>query len=572
MYYKVLWEVIRKNKRVFGMGALLIVILSLLPLLQSLAVQEFVLRIQTETGDKIIGMALVYAGLLFVIPNVFRQMQSYLNKILDYVVKVHMVRCVYDKACKVPVKYYENADQVSLLHRALDANSSSSQTIILALVNIVLQAITCVVLAVRFGWLGLGLLLVGCSTALLSEKLEYTIRRMDYTFFRDREAPERFVEILKRLLIDKKSVPELYAYGTRAVYVERLSAKQQELDKMIGMQNRKRFWYILLVSIVHSFSSGLFYLMIVLAACYSLISVPMAIGVFSIVGSYSFACASLVQSFANLRAQKLACKEFEEMMDLPEEAIEKLTDPHDSYLTLKDVHYQYPGSSREALSGISLRIRPGEKIALVGDNGAGKSTMVRLLLGLDEPTSGSIFLDVPSTGRSYRINAFREYTTMMLQNFCKYPFTVRENIEVGNIREKNRVEETVACLDLKDMVEKMPDGLETELISNGILSGGEWQMVALSRSYLKKGSFVILDEPTAAMDAKREIWLYRKFLEMIREHTAVIVSHRLPVCQLCDRILVLQHGKIVESGTHKELIERNGIYATMYQQQAQLYR
>ncbi len=572
MYYKVLWKVIRKNKTVFGTGVILVVILSLLPLLQSLAVQEFVIRIQTEIGDNIIGMALVYAVLLFVLPNVFRQLQSYLNKVLDYVVKVHMVRFVYDKACKVPVKYFENAGQVSLLHRALDANSSSSQTVILALVDIVLRSITCVVLAVSFGWLGLGLFIIGCSTAFLSEKLEYKIRRMDYTFFRDREMPERFVGTLKRLLTDKKSVPELFTYGTRTVYVERLSARQQELDAMIRKQNRRRFRYILLVSLVHSLSSGLLYLMIALAACCSLVSVPVAIGVFSIVGSYSFACESLVQSIANLRAQKLACREFEEMMDLPEEEIERLADPQDSYVTFQDVHYQYPGSGREAIAGISLRIRPGEKIALVGDNGAGKSTMVRLLLGLDEPTSGRLFLDSPGAGTAYRVNAFREHTTIMLQNFCKYPYTVRENIEVGNTREKNRVEETVVCLDLQNMVEKMPNGLETDLISNGILSGGEWQMVALSRSYLKKGSFVILDEPTAAMDAKREIWLYRKFLDMIREHSAVIVSHRLPVCQLCDRILVLQDGKIAESGTHRELIERNGLYATMYRQQAQLYR
>lgn len=570
MYYKTMWRIVKQKRGMFCSAITIAVLLSLLPLFQSVVVQGLVTRIQEGYTEGIFAIVFVYVFFLFVLPIIFREIESLLNKVLDYTVKTHMVEYVYGKACKVPIKYFENGEEAGLLHRGLDVNASDSQTVVLVMLDIGMRSFTMLSLTIRYGGLGMGLFVISFVMTLLSEGLEYKLRGMDYAFWRDMEEQERFCQTLGRLLMEKKSVLELYAYGARQGYVEKLYKKQQELDGKIHRQNRKKFCYSLYTAIMYCLRNTLLYALVVLAVGCSAISPSAGLGLFAIVGSYGLACSHLIQGIVNLRAQKFYCKEFDEMLALPEEqSMEKEGGVYDAGVVFEEVSYQYPNSDQQVLSGISFSIKPGEKIAVVGDNGAGKSTLIRLLMGLDEPTSGEVSLYSAGSGKKYAISFLREKCTIMLQNFCKYPFTVRENMAMGD--EKDSVEEVVARLDLQEMVARMPNQLETEIISEGILSGGEWQMVALGRAYMKGGSFVILDEPTAAIDAKRELWLYQKFLSLIKGYTAVIVSHRLPVCQICDRIIVMQSGKIIEAGTHEELLEKNGYYAKMYEQQSEMY-
>ncbi len=284
-------------------------------------------------------------------------------------------------------------------------------------------------------------------------------------------------------------------------------------------------------------------------------------------------CAFYISS---IRHQRHVINEFELLMTFPKDLEENVqNDP--AFLELgsiqfENVSYRYRNNPNMILRNISFSIAPGEKIAVVGDNGAGKSTLIHLLLGLDVPTEGEIRL---GDGREYR-SVIRNTTSVMLQNFFKYAYSIRDNIVISCLAEQNDAEKLreVATWSQADMfIEHLPAKYDTQLIDHGHLSGGEWQKLALSRAKFRSAELYVLDEPNSAVDPKYEIALMEKLFDMIADKIAVIVSHRLPICQKCDKILVLRQGQIVEFGSHSELLKnRSGVYYQLYQSQAELYR
>ena len=234
-------------------------------------------------------------------------------------------------------------------------------------------------------------------------------------------------------------------------------------------------------------------------------------------------------------------------------------------IQFENVSYRYRNNPNMILRNISFSIAPGEKIAVVGDNGAGKSTLIRLLLGLDVPTEGEIRV---GDGGEYR-SIIRNTTSVMLQNFFKYAYSIRDNIVISCLAEQNDAEklrEVAAWSQVDTFIEHLPAKFDTQLIDHGHLSGGEWQKLALSRAKFRSAELYVLDEPNSAVDPKYEIALMEKLFDMIADKIAVIVSHRLPICQKCDKILVLHQGRIVEFGSHAELLKnKRGVYYQLYQ-------
>jgi ATP-binding cassette subfamily B protein len=246
--------------------------------------------------------------------------------------------------------------------------------------------------------------------------------------------------------------------------------------------------------------------------------------------------------------------------------------------TFEDVGFKYHNTESWANRHLNFTLHPGEKIALVGENGAGKTTLVKLLARLYDPTEGRILLDGADL-RNYNIADLRLNLGIIFQDYIRYQMSFSQNIAVGNIDELANTEliRKAAHESLADVLAaKLPLGYEQWLgrrFNEGIeLSGGEWQKVALARAYMKDAQVLILDEPTAALDARAEYEVFQRFSSLTQGKSAVLISHRFSTARLADRIIVLEKGKILEAGTHQELMANNGRYAELFSLQAAGYQ
>jgi len=244
----------------------------------------------------------------------------------------------------------------------------------------------------------------------------------------------------------------------------------------------------------------------------------------------------------------------------------------------RNVSFAYPGTERMVLKNFNFAIAPGQRIALIGENGQGKTTVVKLITRLYDPTEGEILLDGVDL-REYSMEDLHREMGVIFQDFMRYEMTVRENIGVGRVDVPHSEEEIEAAAHKSlaaEVVKKLAGGYDQMLgrrfVSGVDLSGGEWQRIALARAYLRDAQLLILDEPTAALDAKSELEVFERFAELTAGRMALLISHRFSTVRMADRIVVLADGKLVEEGSHQQLMALGGRYAEMFEMQAASYR
>lgn len=255
--------------------------------------------------------------------------------------------------------------------------------------------------------------------------------------------------------------------------------------------------------------------------------------------------------------------------------VEKRRD-QDYEIEFRDVSFKYPGSESYSLRHVSMKFKMGERVAVVGQNGSGKTTFIKLLCRLYDPTEGEILLN----GINIRKYSYREYMavfSVVFQDFALFAYRLGENVAAGSAYDAGRVKKCLADAGFGSRLENMPDGLETYLYKKfskkGVdISGGEAQKIAIARSLYRDSPFIILDEPTAALDPVAEADIYTKFNEIVGDKTAIYISHRLSSCRFCDDIAVFDNGQVVEQGSHEDLISNeNGKYHELWFAQAQYY-
>lgn len=296
---------------------------------------------------------------------------------------------------------------------------------------------------------------------------------------------------------------------------------------------------------------------------------------------FSSAMTEVMKSVANLKQFSGYYDALEKYMNMPEHMREGscLEIPNPPFeFAFRNVSFTYPGQAAASLSGVSLLLRSGEKLAIVGENGAGKTTFIKLLMRMYDPDEGEIMLN----GVDIRKLDFEKYQKIIgavFQDYKLFSFSLRDNVAMDNKKgyEDNKIISLLETSGLKEKYNRLPKGLDTFLNKNFdtegyVPSGGEGQKIAIARALYKDAPVLVLDEPTAALDPRSEYEIYQKFHEMSKGKLSLFVSHRLGSIHFCDRILVFRRGRVVEQGTHEELLKKEGEYSQLYQMQAEYYR
>jgi ATP-binding cassette subfamily B protein len=393
----------------------------------------------------------------------------------------------------------------------------------------------------------------------------------------------RLLDYIRMLGASNQSAKEVKIFGLGTHLAERyreVSDRIYEDNKKVAVKRATVGFLLNLISTGGYYGAYAVVLIHTLAGAISVGMFTFLTGAFSRSRMY---IEKILQSFTDISDQALYLKdlfEFFEMQPAIRSSPQALPAPRpirDGF-EFRNVGFAYPGSSHMVVENINFRLETEEKIALIGENGAGKTTLVKLLARLYDPTIGQILLDGVDL-RDYDVADLRKEIGVIFQDYMRYELLVKENIGFGKIEDladQSRIEMAAQKSMAFQVIGKLPNGYDQMIgrrFDGGVdLSGGEWQKFALARAYMRDAQLLILDEPTATLDARAEYEVFRRFADLTKGRMAVLISHRFSTVRMADRILVLQNGQVREQGTHKHLVALGGQYAELFELQAAGYR
>lgn len=562
---------------------------AVLPTLISIVLGEFTNQLQGVytkhiPESKAITLLLIMI-LLYICQSIYLELRNYYNECDNIAVNKFIEKTVIDCAASVEYKYIENEGdfhkQLSFmeLYGAERVAGSINQVI-----NFIQHTISFVSLAFAMSMFGYELILVLLLSTIPSVLLA------------NAQNDETYKNQTKSMYEAAMSV-HLYYVATgaeehcRVLNTVRFTGafpwiKKKWRDVSDAFLNKKRklaqkhlHWNI----VADCLRNGI-YVLILLIVSYKIYRNPsLGLGSFIMVyqlsGQLQSAVSNMLLSGATFMGDIPYMKDFFSLSQIPKEQTGSLSlEFNDTDIVCNNVTFCYPSTCDKALNNISVTIKQGEKIAIVGVNGSGKSTFVNLLCGMYSPTKGSVKVGGFEVYKNLEI--IRKKISIVFQNFGRYETSIRKNIIIGD-NENNMKDEDIYDIAYKtgamEVIQKQPNGL-SEIVgtfssSGNNLSGGQWQKIALTRAlYRKDSKIVILDEPTASLDPLAEAKLYQDFLDLTGDKTTILISHRLGIATVVDRILVFDKGEIVEDGKHRELLNKGGVYAKLYRAQAKWYQ
>src|ERR1035438_7547004 len=489
---------------------------------------------------------------------------------------------VMSKAASLDVTAYEDPVFYDRLERAR-VQATDRLAMIQQMGRLIQQTVTAVAFSavlVRYSPFLLLLLIAGIIPAFLGEShfafLTYA-KNFHQTPWR------RQMDYLRQVGGSKEAAKELKLFNLSNYLTSRFTVLSQRIyEENVALNRRRFFWGGLLAILGQLGYYG--------AYAYSIYRTIQ--GRYS-VGDLTLITTAIMQSMANIQQafstasgvadQALFLTDliaFFEMKPRVESKAGGIPAPHPVTrgFEFRNVSFVYPGTSRRILSDFNFTLCPGERVALIGENGQGKTTVVKLITRLYDPTEGQILLDGVDL-REYDLAALHSEMGVIFQDFMRYEMTARENIQVGRIEVEHAQEEieyaaekSLAAGVVATLQGKYDQMLGRRFEGGVDLSGGEWQKIALARAYLRDAQLLILDEPTAALDARSELEVFERFAELTFGKMALLISHRFSTVRMADRIVVLEAGQLVEEGSHAQLMALGGRYAAMFEMQAPSYR
>ena len=570
---------------------LLTLVWALLPPAQAwvgkLIVDEVVALIEVG-GDAWVGLREMLPLLalefgLILLGSVSTQVRSLAEHILNSKLNLHINLLIIRKALALDLSYFEDAEFYDKLQNARREADWRALRIVVQTFAVIQSTITLVsfaLLLIRFSpWLTI--ILFGATIPSFIAQNKYA--KLNFRLLSWRAPERRRMTYFEHLLTVDSYVKEIRLFGVGEPLLKRYRDLfwkffQEDLDLAKGRSLASVGWG-LLGSLSYYFSYG----WIVLRTIGGLITLGDMTLYLSIFRQSQGTFQAIFSGFTQLYENSLFMSNLFTYLDL-EPQMSLLTNPHPMPTPIKqgiefrNVSFRYPGRSEWALRNVNLTLRPGEKLALVGTNGAGKTTLIKLLTRLYDPTEGQILLDGIDL-QKYDLTEWRQKIGVIFQDFVRYHLTASENIGLGQVDamdDQARIIEAAHKGGADDMLSALPDGYDTMLgkwFKDGHdLSGGEWQKVALGRAFMRDAEMLVLDEPTAALDAEQEYRIFQRFRQLTEGKLAVLISHRFSTVRMADRIAVIEEGTITELGSHEALMAQDGTYAHLFNIQAQGYR
>lgn len=579
-------EIFLINKTLFTINFAFRILAALAPFLTlwvgKLIIDEIVLQYNASGKDlnKIWFLVVVELGIV-IISDLLNRLISYTDALLGDQYSIRSSVKIINKAAEAEISALEDSVFYDKLERARQQTNGRVGLLsnILGQIQDIIVVITLVAGLIYFSpWLIL-FLVISVIPGFLNE---IKFSNASYSLSRGWTAERRELDYLRYIGANDKTAKEIKLFNLSGYITNRfqiLSWLYYEENKKL---NVKRNLMGALYTSVGTLSYYGAYVLIIFRTVSGLISIG---DLTFLSGSFSRLKSRLegmFSRFTRISESALYLNDYYEFIDQEyedkEKEYEKLPEVIKTGFVLENVHFKYPEAKNDVLKGINLELKAGEKLALVGENGAGKSTLIKLMLRFYEPTEGRILLD----GKDIRMYNKTEYQAMfgvIFQDFVRYELSLRENIGVGKISEIENDEKIKKASEMslaKEVIEELPDGLQQKLgkrfVKGAELSGGQWQKVALARAYMKDANVLILDEPTSALDARAEYEAFQRFIGLTEGKTAVIISHRFSTVRMADTIVVLQDGKITESGSHEDLLYHNGTYKELFELQAAGYQ
>jgi ATP-binding cassette, subfamily B, bacterial len=525
---------------------------------------------------------LILSGCVMLLTSVFTSLAEVVNAAQTYRVTDYIQELLFQKSSEIDLEYYENAKYYDTLQRAQQEAPFRPNQILNRVGQVLQNGISLagiLALLLSLYWGLAGVLFVAAFPALL---VRLKFAKIQYHWQRKRTALERRSMYLAVLLSHDQFAKEMRLFNLGDLF----RRQGREVRLQLYRENMRLMLRRAIASLsAESFAKVLTVAVFVFIA-YETIQGRLKIGDLVLYQQAlqrgEVALQGVLSGLSGLYEDNLFLSNLYEFLNLTPKikspAQPKVfPNPVQQGIEVRDISFQYADTPRWALEGVSLKIQPGETIALVGENGCGKTTLVKLLCRLYDPTQGSILIDGIDIC-DFAIADLRQEISVIFQDYAKYFMSARDNIWLGNIQSSTDqdVEQAARRSGAHDVIERLPKGYDTmlgKLFENGEeLSIGQWQKVALARAFLRNSQLIVLDEPTSAMDPMAEYEVFQRFRELTRDQMAVLISHRLSTVKMADRIYLMANGRIAEAGTHEELVQLNGSYAKLFESQAANYR
>lgn len=522
--------------------------------------------------------SIILYGSFLIITIIFSSNIQFLNNFIKISIQRRLNRKfndeIIDKFNKISYECFERSDFKDTLSRMSDSPQDKIINIFIRTIKVVSTFISILSLGLLFKKISILFTIAYFIIIVLLIFLDYKSMNMMNTMFNNQSGKERKLSYYNTLLSNKDSLFELKIFGA-IDYIRKnwKFQKKQVLKERINVTVKSQKYFLF-----SSFCILLWVILITVILVNGIITKKITLAIFvSLLGSAESILTiteTLSYDISTLSQNHHLLEHYNKFMKFPEiHENEYVTiDFSNIEIEFKNVSFIYPNTSKKILDNLSFKINSGEHIALVGENGSGKSTIVKLLSRLYTPNEGEILINGINLNN---ISSFqlRKLVSGVFQDYVKYHLSLRENVGLGNIEEINNDNLIINSLKKSGFIYDY--GLETnfgKIENNSIdLSGGEWQKLAIARAYISTANIFILDEPTSALDPISENYIYSSFVKALDSKTCLIISHRLGIAKYADKIFVLKDGKILETGKHNELISKKGFYAKMYSSQQSWY-
>lgn len=526
-------------------------------------------------------ITLLYTSIVFS-TYLFNEINYLLRMKIALRIEKYVSRKLMEKTTSLDLEYFEDSEFYDNLYKANQSIPRFPGTLrdFITVLRFFISVLVILVTLIIYNFKLALLVLIGTVPGLIVS-LRYV--NINYQIFSQNSKEKRKAKYYLDLVnADRKSVKEIKLFSLKNTFFK----KFEDLFKIaIKRQDKAINKHMLLITLSIIFNMFVVFLgLLLITNMY--ISLAITIGtvvfLFALLIDFSYNINILFELFGYLNqgiSETNSLKEITEYKPKMKNYLKGDGFPKrlKTGISFKNVSFKYPRTKRNVLKNINFTIKPKENIAIVGENGSGKTTFIKLLTRLYDTTKGDILIDGKNI-KKYKLSEIHKNIGVIFQDFVQYETTVKENIQFGNVnRGRKHVHKSAVSSGAYDFIKnfdkKYEENLGRMIEKDGKeLSGGEWQKIALSRAFFKDSPILILDEPTAAIDAKAEYELFKRFKNLTRNKTTILISHRFSTVKIADRIIVMHKGKIIEEGNHEELMKRKGHYFKLFSLQAKSYR